>query len=210
MLRGLCWLAQPFLSGRGSSLKKNRNIILVFTVGIICIVAAGVVYALDSGTSDEAIEWDVTLVSTDGTEKVVDFNEIKEMPSVSGQGGFFTSVGVINGPFDIKGVPVIDICDLVGGVARDEIVYLYAVDGYSAVFDYDQVRGGLDTFDPETMKLVSHGDLEVILAYQQNGKPLSREYGKPLRLAVIGKENLLTEGHHWVKWINRIEIVKLD
>ncbi len=191
-------------------MKKNRIVVLVFAVGIICIIAAGVVYALDSGASDEAIEWDVTLVGSDGSEKTISYSEIKEMPSVSGRGGFFTSVGVINGPFEIKGVPVVDICDLVGGVSPDEIVYLYAVDGYSAVFDYDQVRGDLDTFDPETMKLVPHGDLQVILAYEQNGEPLSGEYGKPLRLAVIGDENLLTEGHHWVKWIDRIEIVKLD
>ena len=181
----------------------------MFAIGIICIVAAGIVYAMDSVTSEETIDWDVTLVDVDGSEKVISYTDIKAMPSISGKGGFFTSVGVINGPFDLKGVPVADICDLAGGISSDEIVYLYAVDGYSAFFDYEQIKGDIDTYDLETMKLVPHDDLHVILAYEQNGKLLSHEYGKPLRLAIIAGGNLLTEGHHWVKWIERIEIVKL-
>jgi len=191
-------------------LKNNRNLIVVFAIGIICIVSAVIVYAIDSGKSDETIDWDVTLVGVDGRERMISYADIKAMPSISGKGGFFTSVGVINGPFDLKGVPVTDICDLVGGISSDEIVYLYAVDGYSAVFDYEQITGDIDTYDIETMKLIPHDDLRVILAYEQNGKLLSHEYGKPLRLAVIAGENLLTEGHHWVKWIDQIEIVKLN
>ncbi len=191
-------------------MKKNRNIILIFAIGIICIITAGIVYAFESDTSDEAIDWDVTLVGSDGTEKVISYDEIKAMPASKGSGGFFTSVGVINGPYKIKGVSVIDICEIIGGMAPSDIVYLYAPDGYSAVFDYKQIMGDIDTYDPATMRLVPHGEQKVILAYEQNGKPLSQEYGKPLRLAIITDDNLLTEGHHWVKWINRIEIVKLD
>ncbi len=190
-------------------MKGNRILILIFIIGIICIIAAGVVYAVDFNTSEDAIDWDVTLIGSDGTQKIISYNKIKSMPSVEGKGGFFTSVGVINGPYKIKGVMLKDICEFAAGFSSSDIVYAFATDGYSAVFDYAQLTGDIDSYDPHSMRMVSHGEQKVVLAYEQDGNPLSHEYGKPLRLAVITDDELLTEGHHWVKWINRIEIVKL-
>ena len=51
-----------------------------------------------------------------------------------------------------------------------------------------------------------HGELKLILMYEQDGKPISDSDGKPFRLAVVGDDNLLTEGHYWVKWVDRIEV----
>ncbi len=189
---------------------RARKAIAILFAGIICLVAAVGMYAWNDGDSAEAIEWDLTLTGSNDEQKILSFDEIMAMPNYEGQGGFFTSVGVINGPYRVKGVPIIELCDEVGGMSPSDIVYIYATDGYSAVFDYEQIMGDLDTFDPETMKLVPHGKLNVLLEYEQDGKPLSHEYGKPLRLAIAGEGNLLTEGHHWVKWINNIEIINID
>jgi DMSO/TMAO reductase YedYZ molybdopterin-dependent catalytic subunit len=133
--------------------------------------------------------------------------EIKAMPSSEGLGGFFTSVGVVNGPYEVKGVTLEYLCGLVGGMTPSDLVFVSSADGYSSVFDYDQVGGNLPTYEPQTMREVPHGELRVILIYEQDGQPLSHESGKPLRLAVAGSESLLTEGFHWVKWVNRIEVV---
>jgi DMSO/TMAO reductase YedYZ molybdopterin-dependent catalytic subunit len=43
--------------------------------------------------------------------------------------------------------------------------------------------------------------------YEQDGKPLSEDDGKPLRLAVAGDDRLLTEGFRWVRWVDRIEVI---
>jgi hypothetical protein len=32
----------------------------------------------------------------------------------------------------------------------------------------------------------------------------------PLRIAVVGDKALLTEGHYWVKWVNKIEVISLQ
>ncbi|MDY6911179.1 MAG: molybdopterin-dependent oxidoreductase [Chloroflexota bacterium] len=200
------------MSGKGSDLNNHhaRKVLTILTAGIICLVAAIGVYAWDISSATETIDWELTLTRSNGVQLILSYDEIKAMPSYEGRGGFFTSVGVVNGPYRVKGVPVVALCDAVGGVSPSDIVYVFATDGYSAVFDYEQIMGDMDTYDPETMKLVSHEELKVLLEYEQDGKALSHDYGKPLRLAIAGEESLLTEGHHWVKWINKIEIINID
>ena len=85
-----------------------------------------------------------------------------------------------------------------------------AVDGYSMVFDYDQISGKFDTYDPQTMKPTPHGELKLILMYREDGKPLSHDEGKPLRIATAGTDKLMIEGHFWVKWINKIEVININ
>jgi DMSO/TMAO reductase YedYZ molybdopterin-dependent catalytic subunit len=70
--------------------------------------------------------------------------------------------------------------------------------------------GGLITYDPKTIKEVPHSELKIVLMYEQDGKPLSQDDGKPLRLAIIGTDGLLEEGNMWTKWITKIEVVKVN
>lgn len=43
---------------------------------------------------------------------------------------------------------------------------------------------------------------DILLCYEMNGQPLTREHGFPLRLVVPG-----WYGIAWVKWLNRIEVI---
>ena len=43
---------------------------------------------------------------------------------------------------------------------------------------------------------------EILLCYEMNGEPLTREHGSPLRLVVPG-----WYGIAWIKWLNRIEVL---
>ena len=189
---------------------RVRWAILVLIIGVLCIAAASVVYAQPWGKNnpDDNIKWSLTLVGINHEQRILSYDEIRAMPYYEGQGGFFTSVGVINGPYKVWGVPVIDLCEMVGGMTSSDILFVSAEDGYSAVFGYDQVTGNLDTYDPKTMAVTPHKELKLILAYKLNGEPLSEESGKPLRLAAVGSDDLLTEGHYWVKWVNKLEVVR--
>jgi DMSO/TMAO reductase YedYZ molybdopterin-dependent catalytic subunit len=118
---------------------------------------------------------------------------------------------VVHGPYDVEGVSIEDLCDLVGGLGPSDGVLVTAVDGYSAFFEYDEVEGNIPTseYDPATgnLKEVPHENLGLIVMYEQDGRPLSDDDGKPLRLAVAGDERLLTEGFRWVRWVDRIEVI---
>jgi DMSO/TMAO reductase YedYZ molybdopterin-dependent catalytic subunit len=146
----------------------------------------------------------------------LDLEAIHALPSYTGKGGFFTTVGVVYGPYEGQGVPLSELCRLVGGIGPSDIVMVSAEDGYSTVLDYDQVMGNfltysltLDVEKKEVVREVPHGELKPVLMYRQNGNPLSDDDGKPLRIAVIGTEPLLTEGNAWVKWVNKIEVLKV-
>ncbi len=187
-------------------MKESRKIIgFVFVITVICIGAiAAVMYMYPIGKPEEKINWNLTLIGT--AEKVVAFDELKAMPSYAGYGGFFSTVGMINGPFKCKGVPVEDLCALVGGINDSNTLWVSAPDGYMMVFTYDQVKGDFITYEPATLKEMPHSPLKMILTYEQDGASLSEDDGRPLRLAIVSEDKLLTEGHYWIKWVDKIEI----
>jgi len=176
---------------------------------VIVVVCTGIIGAVAYthhfvGITEERINWNLTLIGEE--EKVATFDEIRAMSSYEGYGGFFTTVGMVNGPFKCKGVPIEELCNLVGGINASNTLWVSAPDGYLMVFTYDQVKGNFVTYDPATLKEVPHGDLKMILMYEQDGALLSEDDGRPLRLAIVGSDKLLTEGHYWVKWVDKIEV----
>jgi DMSO/TMAO reductase YedYZ molybdopterin-dependent catalytic subunit len=188
---------------------QKRTALICLTAGILCIAVASVTYAWMETRPEEIVTWNVTLIGSNSEQRILQYNEITAMPAYAGHGGFFTSVGVVNGPYEGKGVPLSNLCELVGGVTPSDIVMISAVDGYSALFDYDQIMGGFITYNPENLREVPHGELKLILMYELDGKPLSDYNGRPLRLAVVGQDELLTEGLYWVKWVDRIEVIEV-
>ena len=189
-------------------MKEERNIPILFTLAI-ALVCIGVAIATTgclhpSRVAEERIDWNLTLIG-DG-ESVFSYDEIRAMPSYEGHGGFFSTVGIVNGPFKCRGVPLKELCDLVGGINTTNTVWISAPDGYLMVFTYDQVKGDFITYDPATMKEVPHRGMTVILMYEQDGTLLSEAMGGPLRIAIVSEDEFLTEGHYWVQWVDRIEI----
>jgi DMSO/TMAO reductase YedYZ molybdopterin-dependent catalytic subunit len=181
----------------------------LYFFGVLLIIASVLVYT-HPWSGEEATAWDITLLGAGGQERVVSLDELKAMPTYTGRGGFFTTVGVVNGPYEVSGVPLIDLCELVGGVSASEIVMISATDGYSTVLDYDHLMGDFITYDPKTLKELPHGELRPVLTYELDGRSLSPDEGKPVRLAVVGEDGLLTEGLYWTKWANKIEVIDIE
>lgn len=182
---------------------KNKVVIILL---IVATITLGITALPDTYTHSqrEEIDWNLTLVGEE--EKILTYDEVVAMPSYEGHGGFFTTVGIKNGPYRCEGVPVKDLCDLVGGISPSETLWVSAPDGYMMVYDYDQVMGDFTTFDPDGLREVSHGELTMILMYEQDGEIISDNDGKPLKIAIVSEDELMTEGSYWVKWVDRIEI----
>jgi hypothetical protein len=188
----------------------NLKIGAVLLGGIVLIAAAvlvGIRPWSDTATA-AASNWKLTLAGAGGQQKILSLDEIRKLPAYTGRGGFFTTVGVVNGPYEAKGVLLTGLCEMVGGVTPADVVMVTASDGYSTVFDYDQLTGKFVTYDFQTLKEIPHGELKLILMYQQDGKLLSQADGQPLRIAIAGPDKILTEGNNWVRWVNKIEVLK--
>jgi DMSO/TMAO reductase YedYZ molybdopterin-dependent catalytic subunit len=190
-----------------SPISRVHKASFILIAGVL-LIAIAVIFTRLQIPHQENIDWDVTLIGSSGEEMTLPYDEVKTLPSYEGSGGFFTSVGDINGPYQVRGVPVIELCDLVGGSTPEDIVFVSASDGYSTVLDYKQTMGDFITYDPAIMKEVAHGELKLVLIYELDGHMLSQEEGRPLRLAIAGDSHLLTEGLYWVKWVEKIEVVR--
>jgi molybdate/tungstate transport system substrate-binding protein len=155
----------------------------------------------------ELPELSLTLVALDGTETVLDENDIVGMSTVEYDGGLMTSSGSIQSLGTYTGVPLSTLYDMIGGITNETILRVTASDGYAMVFTYDELTSGeFITFDPATGDEVEHTqNVEVVLAYLCDGEPLGTSDG-PLRTVAVGPEGLITEGHFWVKWVVKIEI----
>jgi DMSO/TMAO reductase YedYZ molybdopterin-dependent catalytic subunit len=182
--------------------------LLIFLTGLLLIGLAAGLYFLSERESDISTSWAVTLGGVNGEQRLISYTEIKKLPAYSGTGGFFSTTGAVSGPFKVKGIALVQLCDLVGGLSKTSLVKVSAADGYSTMLDYEQVQGKFITYDPLTLKEKSHGELKPVLMYEQDGQPLKEDSGKPLRLAIAGQDGYLTEGLYWTKWINKIEVIQ--
>jgi DMSO/TMAO reductase YedYZ molybdopterin-dependent catalytic subunit len=188
---------------------RTGKTLLIIAGAVVCIsiIAAAIVVFNPFAAPEEEIAWNLTLQGAGGEVKTLTFSEIKALPASEGIGGFFTTVGIVNGPYRCRGVPVKDLCELVGGVEPANTVWVSAPDGYLMVFSYEQLQGAFRTFEPTSFKEVPHEDLTLVLSYEQDGAPLSEYDGKPLRIALVStRGDYLTEGHYWVKWVDTIEV----
>jgi DMSO/TMAO reductase YedYZ molybdopterin-dependent catalytic subunit len=157
----------------------------------------------------EPIAWDLALVGSTGEVTTLSYDQVLALPPVTVTGGFFSSVGAIYGPYTLKGVPLENLLGLVGGMTPNDVLMVGAQDGYSSVFDYRQLHGEIDSFAPDSLRLIPGAPVEFLLIYEQDGRPLAENDGHPLRLAVASADGLLTEGHWWVRWVNRLQVRSL-
>jgi hypothetical protein len=200
----------------GSKTKRyfsNRSIYATITIIIIAVAAIATwrIYPLLQKPSPSLPKayvnlpsMNLTLVGANGIQKVIYASDIAKLTPFTSLGGFETSVGSIEGIGNYTGVSLTSLCNLVGGIGTNDSVKITASDGYSMVFSYNQTKGnGFVTYDPTTgAEVPNEGNLTLVLAYHENGENLTYDNGAPLRLVILGKGGLLTDGHYWVKWIS--------
>ena len=149
-------------------------------------------------------EADLTLIGSE--TKVYSLGEVKAMPAYTASGGFKKSTGAIVGPYTYTGVNLTYLTDLVGGITSSNSVKITASDGYSMIYTYDQVMGDITIYS-STSEEETDEPLTMVLAYEENGSLIPDEYGGPLRIAFIRSDTPITDGHFWIKYVNKIEIL---
>jgi len=203
------------MSPQKEGLKKGvSNAVIIATVAIIAIIACAAVYYIfamqgtnnSGGDTTPLPNMTLTVVGLNGTTVTLNSTAMGNLESITSLGALVTSAGHINTVLNYTGVPIVTLCNLVGGITNETSVTIVASDGYSMVFTYDQIMGGYTTYDPATGNEVPHDQaLTTIIAYFRNGTALSEDEG-PLRVAIVGPEGLITDGHFWIKDVTRLEV----
>ena len=142
---------------------------------------------------------DLTLIGDE--TKTYTLDEIRAIPPYTAGGGFKKSTGVVVGPFNYTGVNITYLADLVGGITPSNSMKITASDGYSMTYTYEQAMGDIATYEGTTEHIT------MVIAYEEDGNPISSDCGGPLRIAFVGSDSPITDGHFWCKYINKIEIL---
>jgi hypothetical protein len=177
------------------------------TLTIVLALATLLGCSIVPGAEPAAPEAELTLTSADESV-TLNWEDIQELPSYQGPGGRINSVGNVTPPSTFKGVTVEDLCSLVGGFSEENSVQITAKDGYGMTFSHDQiVNGDYDTYEPSTGENEPYdGKLWTVIAYQEEGEPIPADQDGPLRLAILGTDKVVTDGHWWIKWVETIEV----
>jgi DMSO/TMAO reductase YedYZ molybdopterin-dependent catalytic subunit len=193
-------------------MKMSARLFVVLVIAVSMVLGiAGCGTSEPAGTTGTDTGTGTALTITKGAETVsYTLAQVKAMTAKEGWGGIMNSSGVISGPFKQKGVPIADLLDKVGGMSGSDAVRITAKDGYTMTYSYDQmVNGNFTTLDCSSGEEVPHDKLTVILAYEEDGAPLTDKIG-PLRIAILNGDTQVTEGHWWIKWVEQIEIVSAE
>lgn len=192
-------------------IRTAPGICILLILACICAGCTGTAPASsphqETAPADDFSSWHLTV---NGSARVTyTLDELRKLPSTTGNGFAVSTVGIKYGPYRCRGVLLTDILKPAGGIAPGDQVWISAPDGYLWVFDYDQVQGkGFITFN-ENLKEVPPPPLQILLMYEQDGTPLAYDDGGPVRVAIVSDENgIVTEGSAWIKWVDTIEIRK--
>ena len=151
----------------------------------------------------------LTLEGIDGTVQTFTLADLKAMPATEGWCGGKSSTGQITPPMVFKGVLVTDLAALVGGLDETTSLSVVAKDGYAMTISYDQIMNSdFITYDPGTGDEIDIDEpLQVMVAYQRDGEPISADDDGPLRLAIINTTNdQVVDGHWLVKWVTELRV----
>jgi len=150
----------------------------------------------------------LTLIALNGTQLVLNQTGMGRLPSFESEGGLETSAGSLQDNANYTGVKLSTLLALVGGMNSSCALNVTASDGYNMVLTYDQVQGlNFTTYSPVTGAEVSNTQPFILaLAYYENGVNLTSDIG-PLRLVILGSQDMLTDGHLWVYEISTLQIV---
>jgi DMSO/TMAO reductase YedYZ molybdopterin-dependent catalytic subunit len=151
------------------------------------------------------------IIGLSGTKSLT-IADLMALPVTEGFAGIKSSTGKITPPVKFKGVALKDLAALAGGITEANGLNVFAKDGYSITFSYDQaINGKYVQYDPATGdELKTPTKLTTIIAYEQNGKPIDPNGEGPLRLVIVSAEqNQVTDGHWAVKWTTKLAMKSL-
>ena len=188
--------------------KFSKKLLAAIAIIVIVIAAAAVIFEYNLLQPQSNLPaMTLTVVGADGQQKELNQKDMAALESYTSNGGFKSSGGLIAAVGEYTGIPILTLCNLVGGITSDQTLTVTASDGYSMVYTYNQVNGeDFTTYDEVTgSEAASTQPMKMVVTYLKDGAALPSDEG-PLRIGVLGPEGLLTEGHFWTKMVSKIEV----
>ncbi|MFX1561666.1 MAG: hypothetical protein ACFFBL_13840 [Promethearchaeota archaeon] len=147
------------------------------------------------------------VVDVAGTVEGFKLREITKRTSISGEGGYRRSNGIISGPFNFTGVSVFDLISGVATLPSNYTLIAIAIDGWNSQYTKAEVEGTVDGYTP-TGDPLEEIQSTMLIAYEEDGSPIADEDG-PLRIVFINEDGNLTDGYRWVRQVICLTILEV-
>lgn len=137
-------------------------------------------------------------------------DDLLQLDSYTGKGGYRTQNGVIKGLGNYTGVP---ITTLVGSLREIPVLYsmrAYADDGYNLPYNYMTIIGNVTIYDPTNASdpnPIGQGNLTMVLAYHYEGDWLDESSDGKLKIVFLDEEGSITESSLWMKKVIMIRLI---
>ncbi len=150
----------------------------------------------------------IMVIGLNNEVKKFTHTQIMQVPSVSGEGAFLKTTGTIVGPFTYNGANFTALLESVTNITEDFSIEAIATDGYKFTYTKDQVLGKVPLYNDEGAAIGYGGpdNVTLTLIYEEGGQAITEETGGPYRLAYIGPNAPITDGHFWTKFVGTIAI----
>lgn len=151
----------------------------------------------------ELVEHEVVLTLEGTTTVDLTMYELECLDSITLNGSFIKSTGTVEGPFELTGVPLKDLVDLVYS-GDDYSIEVIATDDYAMTYNYSQVENGTYEHYDAAGTSLGFDNFTMVVAYAQDGEPL---VDMILRIAIIDGSAPITDGHFWAKYVRTVRVV---
>jgi hypothetical protein len=111
---------------------------------------------------------------------------------------------IIEGPFEFIGVRITTLLEEIENIPENYEIIVTSNDNINFKYNLSQIYGEVTIYN-ETGDIIAGKGAEMILAYKQDGKYITDEDYRPLRL-IFANENI-TGSNIWARMVNSIEII---
>jgi hypothetical protein len=198
--------------------KLTQYITIILAVVIIIAVGVIIYTNLPEETNNENDDLKETpdipilIVLYDGEEKEYTLQQLTELDTMSGYGGYRTSYPSIKGQGTYTGVLVTSLVeDIAGPINNYSIKVVANEEGEieNQTYNYTTINGNVDIYNASNAsEIIDIGGVNMILCYQVDGKPLNSSKDSNIKIAFINpSEEKITPAFLWWKFVESIEII---
>ncbi|MDH7507628.1 MAG: hypothetical protein QHH15_07605, partial [Candidatus Thermoplasmatota archaeon] len=149
---------------------KINKIITIILVVVITVAAMIIIYNNLPKNKNEKEENEIVLqILYNDTYKNYTLNQLQDLESLTGLGGYITSNNITKGPYELTGVNIVTLLNQFDIRSENYSINVKALDGYSRIFNLSYINGNIPIFN-EQGEQIKTGGATMIINYKENGE----------------------------------------
>lgn len=195
--------------------EQQSNKIMMIGLAVIIIIAIAVLIYINLPTEPEPepepdSEDIIFTLQYDVQQKNFTLEELEQLTSYTGLGGYRTNAGSIRAFGNYTGFTMSTLVDTLDNVPSAYGLRIHSAEGDNQTYNFTTISGFIDIYnasnasDPDP---IGTGNLTMILAYQFDGEYLNETTDGPLRIAFVNEEGAITRAKLWWSQVIKIEIL---